>query len=510
VSAAPSTRPAGWLAPAGRTVRARSSAVREWAERHPALSGFFLFVAVAGVARPASYRTPLGHDTGAYLYVGDVILHGGTPYVDAANNKGPLLLLLFAAIRFVGGTSVVGVRLSLLLFAALAALFLAAYVSRLTDRSTGLVAGVALAVLSGAWAFPGEDPNSEQYGIAPVAAALWLATRGGWRSAAGSGACAAAATAINPALGVVLPFVAFELWRANAPDAGPRWQRFGAAVAGGVVVAGSLVLWLALSGALDDMWTQMGRQALGTVNNTGDYASSTPPPAQPDRAWWDVNGASMWFVGIAGCLVGLRDRRLRRVAIPALAWIVVAWLRVKPATYFYPHHYYPVMLGIAAGIAVGAAAVWPEQTARRVGVAVLVLAAPLWSEVIQPQLQALRVPANLRVASGINYGSAYPAAEYVRAHTRPDDTIYVNGSHGEVYWLAKRRAPTRFFDNFPIYVHPAYAAERLRDLRRHPPRALVILPLRNPDDAATYLLKTGRYRAVTLTGGYGGVYLRSP
>src|SRR5204863_300680 len=157
-----------------------------------------------------------------------------------------------------------------------------------------------------------EDPNSEQYGIAPMAAAWWLATRGGWRSAAASGACSAAATAMNPAFGVIVPVVAFELWRANAPDASPRWVRLGAAAGGGVAV----------------------------------------------------------------------------------------------------------------------------------------LAAPVWSQVVQPQLRQLRLPPTQRVVSGVNYGPSYPAAEYVRAHTKPDDTLYVSGNHGEVYWLADRRAPTRFFDNF--------------------------------------------------------------
>jgi hypothetical protein len=314
---------------------------------------------------------------------------------------------------------------------------------------------------------------------------------------------------MNPALGVVLPFVAWELWRANAPGTSPRWLRFGAAVGGGVVVAGALLLWLALNGAVDDMWTQVGGQANGSVKSASDYVPLASRPDHGTPPWWDVPGGSMWTLGIVGCLLGLRDRRLRRVAIPALAWILVAWLRVKLATYFYTHHYYPVMPGIAAGIAVGAASVWPEQTARRVGLGALVLAAPVWSQVIQPQLQQLRLPPSLRVASGVNYGAAYPAAEYVRAHTRPDDTIYVSGSHGEVYWLAERHAPTRFFDNFPVAGHPPYAQERFRDLRRRPPRALVIMPLAPPDDMATYLLRTRRYSLSLTTGGYGGVYLRS-
>src|SRR4051794_5934691 len=122
-----------------------------------ALAGFGL---LAAVARPASFRMPVDRDTGQYLYVADVLLHGGTPYADAANDKGPVLYLLFAAIQLVTGTSVVGVRLALLAVTAAAALFLALYVTARTTRAAGLLAGAAFAVLASTAALQGFDPNS--------------------------------------------------------------------------------------------------------------------------------------------------------------------------------------------------------------------------------------------------------------------------------------------------------------------------------------------------------------
>ena len=59
------------------------------------------------MARIASFQKPLERDTGTYLYIGDLVLHGHMPYADGADNKGPLTFLLFAVIRLFSGTSVV-------------------------------------------------------------------------------------------------------------------------------------------------------------------------------------------------------------------------------------------------------------------------------------------------------------------------------------------------------------------------------------------------------------------
>ena len=71
--------------------------------RHPALAGLAVFTAIVALARLATLRAPISNDAGQYLYVGQVILDGGTPYVDAANNKGPLTYVLFALLGLVGG-----------------------------------------------------------------------------------------------------------------------------------------------------------------------------------------------------------------------------------------------------------------------------------------------------------------------------------------------------------------------------------------------------------------------
>src|SRR3954468_12098327 len=110
---------------------------RRAAERHLALSGLLAFALVAGIARGGNYEAPVIGDLGQFLYVGDVVAHGGAPYLDAAFNKGPLTALLFAAIAPLADSSTTVVRLSAVPFAAATALALAAYVARYAGRRAG-------------------------------------------------------------------------------------------------------------------------------------------------------------------------------------------------------------------------------------------------------------------------------------------------------------------------------------------------------------------------------------
>ena len=91
------------------------------------------------------------------------------------------------------------------------------------------------------------------------------------------------------------------------------------------------------------------------------------------------------------------------------------------------------------------------------------------------------------------------------------DGLYVSNARGEIYWLADRRAPTQFFDNFPVQAHPQYAPEQIRDLLRHPPAAVVIPPGDVGDPGSDALFKTRRYALRYQPLGPiagGGVFLR--
>lgn len=460
-------------------------------QRYSPVSTWILFVALAAIGRPASYASPPAPDMGQYMYVGGVVLDGGTPYVDVANNKGPANFLLWAVLRGVSGDSPVGLRIMLLLVAGFAALALSAYVAHYAGRAAGLLAGATLALLSSSFALEAFDPNNAQFGIAPMIGGWALATRGGAAAAFGTGALAAFAALLNPAFALAAPFAAWELWRSTPPDNAARRRIAALALAGVAAVGGFFALWLGLAGALDDMVIQVFGQVSRAVEADspgGGLPGATQSIDAPLGFLVNIPDSLLWIAGLAGSVVAMRVRALRPAAIAAALWIVASIARIEIASYSFPNQYVPGLAGISAGLALGIASVWSGGVRRRLALAALVLAPLIWSAVAAPQLRQLGIPAEDRGNSLVS-----DAADFLEATTDPGDTVAVAGYDPQVLWLADRRAPSRFFDPFGLSQRDEYVAERREDLFARPPAAVVALPLVPLDPDLEDLLDTGAY-----------------
>lgn len=88
----------------------------------------------------------------------------------------------------------------------------------------------------------------------------------------------------------------------------------------------------------------------------------------------------------------------------------------------------------------------------------------------------------------------YPVARFIEAHTAPSDRIIVSGAWSQLYWLADRRAPTRFFDHEVTQHDAGDDAARRRDLLARPPRAIVSMPPEPLEPDLRWLLPRAPYR----------------
>lgn len=481
----------------GGAAAAKPGAVRELSARaarfwdlHPGWAGYPLLLALVWLSRPASWREPISHDPGQYIYVGQTILDGGTPYADAANNKGPLLYLLFAAIKLASGTSVAGMRIALALLTALAALAVAGYVARAAGRAAGVFAGIAFAVLSSAVPLDGDYPNSTQLGAAPVAGAWYLATRPGARWALAAGAASGAAIAINVTLAVVVPFVAWELWRSAGP--GGHLRRLASAAVGGLAVLAPLAIWIGAAGALDDLYENVFEQIERTGGAAGVQARSAGGELTDLHFLFDVPAGGLWAAGLLGAVIAARERRLRAPAVAAALWIIVSWLRVKSASYEFVQHYYPGLIGIVAGLALGVASLWGTRLRDRVSLGALVLVLAAWPYVVSQQFKLLDLKPWLRGDPVM--AEQAPVSDFVRANTRSKDRIQVVGSTAQIYWLSDRRAPTPWFDENSLRGRPDWLRERGRRLLADPPAAVVALAPYQPEADVIELLTRRHYK----------------
>jgi hypothetical protein len=469
--------------------------LRAFALRRPVVASLGLYGLVAALLRPATWSTPLFEEPAQNLYVGQAIFDGGAPYVDAANSKGPLTHLFFGLLGVFGLDSNVLLKLTVVVATAVAAVLVASYVNRYAGRTVGFVAGLTFALFSSAADLLGYEPLTEVYGMVPMAAAWYLASRGGARSSAGAGLCAAIATLMNPAFVIVVPIAGLELWRRGREN-GTLPALFAWAVAGGAWATALVFIWLGLAGAIDDMLTQV----VGNVTSSVDAA---PVPDSSQAFTSDTSSVyrfvttpvgSLWIAAAIGAFLAWRTPALRPLAVPSLLWLALTFVRVKIGDHELVQQFFLALPGIALGLAAGIASLWGQALRSRVAIASLVLVAPVMSFVVGPQWRALEVPSSARFGVTDNYALAEPVVDFIRENTAPEDRIFAAGHNAQVYWLADRRAPTRFFDSIPVEREAKYKRERDRDLRENPPAAIVTMPDTPADPALRSLLVGQRYQ----------------
>jgi hypothetical protein len=461
-----------------------------------------LVLVLGAGTRFAAWDAPLSYDPPLYLYAGHVVLDGGTPYVDTCCAQGPMNVLQFSGIRLVAGTSPAMVRLIQLLYLLVAALA----VGQVVRRSAGAFAGVFAAACMGAfgavYAWEGTDPNSEHFGITPLALAWWAATsRSRWAPVA-AGAMTAAAGMVNLALFLAAPLILVELVR-GSPGA---LRRVTKALCGALAVLGGLALWLAPQDALSSMVSSLGSYTAAGVDLS---LLIDRIRAHPIGYLTDIPEARLIALGLlAAAFAAWRERQLRFPALIAVGWLVAVVGREKIATYTLPHHYYPALIGLAAcfGLAAGAAPI--NRAPLRVATLITILALPLWLAVLRPEFASLDEPAEARfgLPPESSYRLASPVADFIRSSTAADDRIFVAGgvlprgyasSAGEpnVLWLSERRSVTRWTATFnPGFVPKGFFAERRAALLRDPPAAIVAMAGIKLDSTASGLVARDGYR----------------
>jgi hypothetical protein len=438
----------------------------------PRLGDGLLYLAIAALTRIASYGMPLERDTANYLFVGRLLWHGTMPYKSAATNKAPITYLFFGFVDLVGGPHPLVVRLVLLAFVVAACVAVADYVEGYAGRAAGLAAGVALAVLAAADPIQGVDPNLEQFGIALMAGSWALATRRSRRAAVASGLVLGIAVCANPLLGIAAPFVGWELL---------RQRRLLEGTAAGLAVVVLTIVFLIAGGAWsgfhqqvlsDDLYSRPGGVGLFSSGQLGWQNA------------FDVPGGTLYWLGVIAALVAATRRTLRAPAIACLAWIAFVWLKTELQSYAFPHHYYIALPAIVVAFGLACSVVWGASRSARVGLVCVALAVPAFAYVIGPQFRLLDVSADHRwevLGSGANWRLAKPVSRFISTHTTASDKIFMIGADPEVYWLANRRSPTRYFDYYVPLRSPGAAAERMRALEHNPPAAIGALPAGDTD-----------------------------
>ena len=430
---------------------------------------------------PALNNHFYSNDEATYSAIAARLVSGGTMYVDAVDHKPPGIAWLYAAVFRVGGLYRMSwLRVILAATVALTGIAVAELAVQMTAEPLARVAGVLYVVLSATGFAPNtQAANTELFANLP----LTLAALAMWKQSGASGRTNAAMWALLAGLLTA----AATLFRYQVAIAGAAWflslfiPRRSTHVAASAIAlavgfgigAATLVVGYWLTGHLDDFLFWGWRYNF-------QYIASMPARQQLIRL--AIGGLPI----VAGWLPALMLLTWARRKDAMLAWM---WLAAMAAAVgiggrFFGNYFLMAAPPLAVLAGLGMATLY--SAGRRTwlvslstAIAVLgvcsALAVVIWDRI---DSAPARVDARYR-----------DAAEWIAAHSNPEERLFVWGDSAQLYVYAQREMATRFaFTNYhtgimwgtntipgsaspanPSLIVPRAWSELLEDVGRTPP-----------------------------------------
>ncbi len=203
----------------------------------------------------ASLWEPYAWDHGCFAWVSDTIVHGGLPYRDAGDFKGPLAFYIVAALQLAFGRQMWAIRAFDLLMLAVAMTagirLLSQFVSRRAALCTMLMAVLAFASF-GSW-YTAQPDGWAALSLVVVVSLLVTNAPVSAVNAALAAAVIGACTLVKPVYALYTLLVLFAVYPASRAERATALRNASLAAAAFLLPIGLTAVWFAAHGALGDL-----------------------------------------------------------------------------------------------------------------------------------------------------------------------------------------------------------------------------------------------------------------
>ncbi len=470
---------------------------RAWPRGALVLAGIALAVAV--VVRLHRLDLPLERDEGEYAYGARLILAGEFSYESLRTLKLPGVHLATALFFALFGETVQALRAALLAFDVGSALTLLFLARGFVGPWVAAWAAGTLALLQTSLTFLGLFAHAESFALFPALLGILLAVRaardGGLATWAASGLAFGAAFLMKqPAVLFAALGAAGALAAARRDGARTLPARLAALGLGAALPFALVCAWMAAIGGFGAFWFTTVTYARAYTSDA-TLAQGLAAVGDQFAAWWHFQGA---FVALAAVgALGFFLRAELRPHLPALGALLVAGAAATSVgLYFRTHYFVFVLPAIALLCAAGAASLsgWLGRSDRARGailVGTLALAATLGARAERESLWT-GDPATVtaRLYHPNPTGEIAPLIDWIRAHSRPEDTIAVLGSEPQIPFLADRRSATGYVYMYPLFERHEHAramhGRAIADIEAADPAFVVLVNV-----SSSWLQRTG-------------------
>jgi len=470
---------------------------------------------VAIVTAISSLWWPMMRDQGVFAWVGDVILRGGLPYLDAFDVKGPLTHYMYALSQAFFGRTQWGIRALDLSFLTVSSYFLWRLAALVCDRRAAYVAVPVFALWyyqGGAWFTAQPDGWAGMLMVMAVWIVVSDTVRQPYSRAAVFGLLIGMCAMLKPLFACFL-----ALWPMYVPTGRPDYKKRAALTLTSVLafsaVLASVAGWFEFKGALADVVDTLFSFNLTVYSRISEFGLEKAFmqlahffAVKPDRLIAAV------FAGV-GFKAMWSKNRSAFVIIASWAALSMACVIIQNKYFYY--HWIPFFapLSIAAGAGVsrlsetGTTGAHEHLKARMVS-RVLV---PLFLVVVSiGPLFGIRAWLKPVIGAGtwneyydklgkygggdVSFLADREVSEYIAVKTGGRDKVLVWGLEPVIYYMSGRQSPTRYGFVQPLVgddnnVYQDRNRKRfMQELDENPPAYIVVID----NDATSVTRKTSR------------------
>jgi hypothetical protein len=194
-------------------------------------------------------------------------------------------------------------------------------------------------------------------------------------------------------------------------------------------------------------------------------------------------GWPLWVLAAIGAVAGLWDQRMRGSTIFLIGFLFFSALALCQGFYFRPHYFILILpaISLLAGAAISKLSEFLAGRMVLIRFAPVLLLVACLSVPISLDKNVFFAASPIQACRTIYPGNPFVEsvriADYVREHTKPDDTIAVLGSEPQIYFYSRRHSATGYIYTYGLMEAQKYAQqmqqEMIGEIERARPKYLV-------------------------------------
>ncbi len=454
---------------------------------------FLLFLLMVVLVRSRLLNLPLERDEGEYAYFGQLLLHGIPPYQLAYNMKLPGTYAAYALCMAIFGQSIQGVHLGLLIVNLASIILLFFITKRLFGYLAGIFSAISYAALSINQSVLGLQGHAEHFVVLMALCGSLLLLKAAETEKNKfvflSGLFFGLAFLMKQSGIFFVPFGLFYLCWAyfkKHPAQKSAWVFKLITYTLGAILPFAVTCTVFLfTGVFDKFWFWVFQYAfkyqsavpLGEAWNTLKYyLAYVTHPFRP-----------VWYIAFLGLGCVFIDAKAKKQVIFVSVLLITSFLSLCPGFVFREHYFLAALpvISILAGCCIDSAHRFIRDRKQLsfwsfvpMVIFVIILLYPFYR---QKHYLFESTPVQVsRLTYGANpFIESIGIANYLKAHSSPNEAIAVLGSEPQIYFYSQRRSATGYIYAYPLMEKQPFALrmqqEMIHEIEAAKPRYLVFV-----------------------------------